>query len=51
MRQHVDAVLNGRALAWLALGSVVVMLAALRAEAALAFALGLAGGLSLAGSV
>jgi hypothetical protein len=44
-------VLNARALAWLALGGGVALLAALRAEAALAVAIGLAGGLSLAGSV
>ena len=43
--------LSGRSLAWLALGGMTVVAASFKAEAAVAFAIGLAGGLSLAGSV
>jgi len=44
-------VLSGRALAWLALGGLAALAASLEAKSALAFSIGLAGGLSLAGSV
>jgi hypothetical protein len=44
-------VLSGRSTAWLALGGMAAVAASFEAEAALAFAIGLAGGLSLAGSV
>jgi hypothetical protein len=43
--------LSRRSFAWLALGAVEAMAVVFRAEAALAFSIGLAGGLSLAGSV
>ena len=51
MRQQVDLVLSGRALAWLALGGLAALAASFEAQGALAFTIGLAGGLSLAGSV
>jgi len=43
--------LSGRSLGWLGLGVLVTLAAAFQAGAALAFAIGLAGGLSLAGSI
>jgi hypothetical protein len=44
-------VLSGRASAWFVLGGLAALAASFEAEGALAFTIGLAGGLSLAGSV
>jgi len=44
-------VLSRRGVGWLTLGALAALAVAFRAEGALAFCLGLAGGVSLAGSV